>query len=58
MPSFLVRLVSKAKRRFHMIMRSYNYILYRDCLDQKMKRAYYEKVTFHQSKADDMGLKK
>lgn len=52
MPSLLVQLVTKAKRRYHALMAAYHYILYRDCLDQKLKRAFYEKVSFHQSKLD------
>lgn len=50
MASFWINVWRKVIRNYHKFMHDYNYILYRDCLDNQMKIAYFEKILYHRAK--------
>ena len=40
----------KAMSNYHKIMYTYNYILYRDCLDIQLKEKFYKRRNYHEKK--------
>ncbi|SFL11058.1 hypothetical protein SAMN03159341_103268 [Paenibacillus sp. 1_12] len=50
MYSLLKVLLRKAKKTYHQVLYAYNFILYRDCLDLKMKEHFYTKLKYHEQK--------
>lgn len=50
MNSLLAESWKKAKRTYHQVMLTYNGILYKDCLDRKMKQRLYDKMLHHEQK--------
>ncbi len=48
--SLLTLAYTKTKSNYHKIMYTYNYILYRDCLDIQLKEKFYKKRKHHEKK--------
>jgi hypothetical protein len=53
MYSLRMNVWKKVIRSYHKIMHDYNYILYRDCIDNQMKIALFEKIIYHSAKIDE-----
>lgn len=50
MYSLTTVLLKKATFTYHKVLYTYNFILYRDCLDSKMKNQFYMKLRHHAQK--------